>query len=324
MDRPLTVAILAGGLTHERDISLHSGRRVAGALRNRGVQVKVLDVDAQLLQRLDALDPDVVWPLVHGSTGEDGALQDLLHLAGYPYVGTEPTGCRLASDKAVASSVLERAGVAVPTATALPQPLFREVGVTPVLDLIESQYGFPVVIKPAKGGSSLGLTIVENKAQLPGAMVDCFAYEDVALVQSFVHGREFGVAVIDLGDGPQALPPVEVQATGPYDFDARYYPGRVEYFVPARVNDTELAAITDVALTVHKTLGLRHYSRTDVILDDAGTAWFIDVNVTPGMTETSIFPQAAAAFAQASERTADDVYLDILHATLSGSDNSEA
>ncbi|MFC5369335.1 D-alanine--D-alanine ligase family protein [Arcanobacterium bovis] len=318
MDRPLTVAILAGGLTHERDISMHSGRRVAGALRNRGVQVKVLDVDAQLLQRLDALDPDVVWPLVHGSTGEDGALQDLLQLAGYPYVGTEPAGCRLASDKAVVSSVLERAGVAVPTATALPQPLFREVGVTPVLDLIESQYGFPVVIKPAKGGSSLGLTIVENKAQLPGAMVDCFAYDDVALVQSFVRGREFGVAVIDLGDGdgPRVLPPVEVQASGPYDFDARYYPGRVEYFVPARVNEAELQAITDLALTVHKVLDLRHYSRTDVILDEAGKAWFIDVNTTPGMTETSIFPQAAAAYAQTTDRSVDDVYVDILRAAL--------
>lgn len=317
MDRPLTVAILAGGLTHERDISLHSGRRVAGALRNRGVQVKVLDVDAQLLQRLDALDPDVVWPLVHGSTGEDGALQDLLQLAGYPYVGTEPAGCRLASDKAVVSSMLERSGVAVPATTAFPQPLFREVGVGPVLDLIEARYGFPVVIKPAMGGSSLGLTIVESRAQLPSAMVDCFAYDDVALVQSFVRGREFGVAVIDLGDGPQALPPVEVQATGPYDFDARYNPGRVEYFVPARVDEAELTAITDLALTVHKALDLRHYSRTDVILDESGKAWFIDVNTTPGMTETSIFPQAATAYAHSSDRSLDDVYLDILRAALS-------
>ena len=316
MDRPLTVAILAGGLTHEREVSLRSGSRVAGALRDSGVQVKVLDVDAALLQRLDALTPDIVWPLVHGSTGEDGSLQDLLDLAGYPFVGSRACACRITTDKSVAASVLARSGLNVPSSMALPQPLFREVGVAPVLDLVADRYGFPVVVKPVRGGSSLGLTIVHERAELPSAMVDCFAYDDVALIQEFIEGREFGVGVIDLGEGPTPMPPVEVVSTGPYDYDARYNPGRVEYFVPAHTNKEEAHAIEELAVNVHTTLGLRHYSRTDVILDKNNQAWFIDVNTTPGMTETSIFPQAAAVYAYNHGESIEDLYCDILQAAI--------
>lgn len=320
MTRPLTVAILAGGLTHEREISLHSGRRIQAALVDSGIQAKLLDVDGQLLPRLDALEPDVVWPTVHGSTGEDGALQDLLELYGIPFVGSKPFACRLASNKAVATTVLARAGIPTAESTAFPQSLFREVGVGPILDLLVERYGFPLVVKPTKGGSSLGLSIVTNKAELPGAMVDCFAYGEEALVERFIKGREFGVGVVDLGGGPVAMPPVEVVASGAYDFDARYNPGRVEYFVPARVTEDELETIKQLALDVHKTLGLRHLSRTDVILDDEGKAWFIDVNITPGMTETSIFPMSAQAYGREVGKTVDEVYLDILKAAIDEAD----
>ncbi|QOR47733.1 ATP-grasp domain-containing protein [Trueperella pecoris] len=309
--RPLTVAVLAGGLTHECEVSLHSGRRVAESLRNSGIQVKVLDVDAQLLQRLDAIEPDVVWPLVHGSIGEDGSLQDLLVLAGYPFVGSEAFACRLASDKSVAASVLARAGLRVPDSLALPQTLFREVGVGNILNLVEARFSFPLVVKPTQAGSSMGLSIVEDRATLPGAMVDCFAYGDVALIQQYVSGREFGVAVADLGEGPKALPAVEVRASGPYDYDARYNPGRVEYLI-SDGPDATVRSVMDMAEDVHRALGLRHYSRTDIMVDDAGVPWFLDVNVAPGMSETSIFPQAAAALARQQERSVDDVYLDIL------------
>ncbi|MGV9181903.1 D-alanine--D-alanine ligase family protein [Arcanobacterium canis] len=312
MDKPLTVAVLAGGLSHERDISLQSGRRIAAALTDSGIQAKVLDVDSQLLQRLEALEPDVAWPLLHGSTGEDGSLQDLLTLIGLPFVGSNADGCRLAADKAVAASVLGASGVHVPESTALPQSLFRDVGAGRVLDLIEDRYGFPVVVKPTKSGSSLGLTVVRSKAELPGAMVDCFAYGDSALIQKFIEGREFGVAVADFGDGAMALPPVEVVATGPYDFDARYNPGRVQYFVPARVDDVEREIIASLAVNVHKALGLKHLSRTDIILDNDGVAWFIDVNTSPGMTETSLFPLAAQAHAAEQGNSVESVYLHIL------------
>ena len=316
MARPLTVAVLAGGLTHEREISLRSGSRVSSALRECGVQAKMLDVEAQLLQRLTALEPDIVWPLVHGDVGEDGSLQDLLDLAGYKYVGSTAQACRVAYDKSVAAPVLARAGLQVPESMAIPQPLFREVGVAPILDLVEQRYGFPVVVKPTRGGSSLGLTIVRDRAGLPSAMVDCFAYGDNALIQRYVAGREFGVGVVDLGNGPEALTPVEIVATGPYDYDARYNPGRVEYFVEPNLSDDEREAIKKLAVDVHNVLGLRHISRTDVILDEQGVAWFIDVNSTPGMAETSIFPQAAAAAAKARGISLDEFYVEILRAAL--------
>lgn len=312
--KPLTVAILAGGLTHEREVSLSSGRRVAGALGENGIQVKVLDVDASLMQRLDALNPDIVWPLVHGSTGEDGSLQDLLDLMGLPYVGTQPHGCRLSSSKPVAGSALQQHGINIPPSTCLPQSLFREVGVGPVLDMLGSKYGFPLVVKPANGGSALGLSIVNSAAELPGAMVDCYFYGEEAHVEKFIEGRELSVAVADFGDGPHALEVIEIEVEGPYDYDARYNPGRVQYFVPARLDDDVREKIESVAVAVHNSLGLRHLSRTDLILDNDGNAWFIDVNTAPGMTETSIYPQAVASYARKKGISANQVYADILMA----------
>ncbi len=325
MTRPLTIAILAGGLTHERDVSLHSGRRMAGVLREAGIQVKVLDVDATLLQHLQAMSPDVVWPLIHGSTGEDGSLQDLLELIGIPYVGTRPASCRMASDKAIASALVERAGVRVPQSMTIPQALFREVGVSPVLKLIGSRFGFPLVVKPAQGGSALGVTIVEEASQLPGAMVDCYAYGEQARIEEYIAGRELAISVVDVNGGPHALPPVEISTDGPYDFDARYNPGRAEYFVPARMSEEQLEAVKAMAEKVHTILGLRHLSRTDVIVQDDGTIQFLDVNVAPGTTETSLFPQAAAAEAAARGTHADEIYIQILRAALgtTGTDEQE-
>ncbi|MFD1505936.1 D-alanine--D-alanine ligase [Georgenia yuyongxinii] len=304
-----TVAILAGGLSHERDISLRSGRRVATALRDRGLSVSVMDVDAGLIPALDRLRPDVVWPLVHGSTGEDGSLQDLLNLLGLPYVGTLAAGCRLASNKPVAKAVLRSAGLPTPNYAAFPQSLFREVGAQAVLNAVEARLEVPLVVKPASGGSALGVSLVESRDQLPDAMVSCFAYGDVALVETAVTGIEVAVSVVDLGEGPRALPAVEIVTEGPYDYDARYNAGRSEYFVPARLNEEQTRTVSDLAVAVHTTLGLRHLSRTDMILDVDGTAWFLDVNVAPGMTETSLFPQAAQAAGDV-----DDIYIGIVRA----------
>lgn len=307
------VAILAGGLSHERDVSLRSGRRVAAALRDRGLAVSVLDVDANLVPALERLRPDVVWPLVHGSTGEDGSLQDLLGLLGLPYVGTLAAGCRLASNKPVAKAVLRAARLPTPDYAAFPQSLFREVGAQAVLSAVEAQLAMPLVVKPAGGGSALGVSLVESRDQLPDAMVSCFAYGDVALVETAVAGTEVAVSVVDLGEGPRALPAVEIVTEGPYDYDARYNAGRSEYFVPARLDAEQTRTVGDLAVAVHTTLGLRHLSRTDMILDADGTAWFLDVNVAPGMTETSLFPQAAQAAGDG-----DDIYVRIVRAAARG------
>ncbi|MGO1401563.1 MAG: D-alanine--D-alanine ligase family protein [Flaviflexus sp.] len=317
MTSPQTVAILAGGLNHERDVSIHSGRRVAGALQEAGYQVKVLDVDSNLLQRLSAIEPDVVWPLIHGSTGEDGSIQDLLELIGLPYVGSKAHGSRLAFNKPVANSILVNAGIAVPESTSLPQSLFREVGATAILDLVAAKYGFPVVIKPAAGGSALGVSIVTEAKALPGAMVDSFAYSDRVLIEKHVEGHEVAVSVIETAEGkPFALPPVEIVTNGLYDYDARYNAGRSEYFVPARFEDDLLTKCMDVAITAHQQLNLRHISRSDLVVDNNGTPWFIDANSAPGMTQTSLLPQAAVRYAEDNEMAPSELYSQIVEAAL--------
>jgi D-alanine-D-alanine ligase len=292
----LRVLVLAGGLSHERDVSLRSGARVAEALRDAGCEVAVRDVDATLLPALEADRPDVVWPLLHGAAGEDGAVRDVLELLGLPYVGSRPAPCRAAWDKPVAKAVLARAGVATPASVALPHGTFRELGAVAVLAAIRDRLALPLAVKPAHGGSALGVTVVRQEAALPRAMVDCFAYGEVALVESAVTGTEVAVSVVDTGTGPRALPAVEIVADGGvYDYDARYTAGATEFFVPARLDPQAAQRVAEVALLAHTELGLRHVSRTDVILDADGVPWFLEANVAPGTTETSLLPQAALA-----------------------------
>lgn len=289
------VVILAGGLSHERDVSLRSGRRVAEALRSAGVSVDVLDVDANLIPTLTALRPKLVWPLLHGASGEDGSLRDILELLDMPYLGTRPRESRIAWNKPVAKSVLSGAGISTPAYVTLPQSLFRELGAKSVMRAIVDKIGLPLVVKPARGGSALGVTLIDDEAQLPQALVDCFAYSELALIEQAVTGTELAVSVVETSAGVRVLPPVEIVTEGTYDYDARYNPGRTQYFAPARLSDELTAAVQDTALAAHKELGLRHVSRTDLILDADGTVWFLEVNVAPGMTETSLLPQAIIA-----------------------------
>jgi D-alanine-D-alanine ligase len=290
------VLVLAGGLSHERDVSLRSGRRVTEALRDAGCVVLERDVDASLLGELTRHQADVVWPLLHGASGEDGAVRDVLDLLGVAYVGSAPAPCRRAWDKPVAKSVARDAGLRTPDSVALPHGTFRELGAQTVLSAIVERLGLPLVVKPARGGSALGVSVVRQASSLPRAMVACFAYGDVALVERFVEGVEVAVSVLDTGDGPRALPAVEIVADGGvYDYDARYVAGATEFFTPARLTTDAAAAATELALTAHRAFGLRHLSRTDLIVDRNGVPWFLEVNVAPGMTETSLLPQAVAA-----------------------------
>lgn len=292
----LDVLVLAGGLSHERDVSLRSGARVADALRDAGVGAHLHDVDSSLLSVIDGLKPDVVWPLLHGSTGEDGSIRDLLELLGVQAVGTSSAGARIAWSKPVSKTLVSRAGVATPASATLPQAVFREVGARAVLARVVARLGLPLVVKPAKGGSALGVTLVTDEAALPQAMVSCFSYGEVALIEQAVTGVELAVSVVDLGEGPVALPPVEIVVEdGSYDYDARYNTGRTEFFAPARVSAAITEAAQAAAVTAHEALGLQDLSRTDLIVDDEGTVWYLETDSAPGMTETSLFPQAAAA-----------------------------
>lgn len=285
------VVVLAGGLSHERDVSLRSGRRVAEALRDAGVEVEERDVDATLLAALRQEPPACVLPLLHGETGEDGALQEVLELVGVPYVGSPPASCRIAFDKPVAKSVVAQHGVRTPEGLALPHETFRELGAASVMEAIVTRLGLPLMVKPAKGGSALGCSVVRTAEELPGAMVTAFSYGDTALVERFVEGREVAVPVLDTGDGPQALPVVSIEPDGGvYDYTARYTAGSTEFVVPAALDDDVAAACARVALVAHEALGLRDLSRSDLMVDADGQVWFLEVNVAPGLTETSTVP----------------------------------
>lgn len=294
-NHPLRIAVLAGGLSHERDVSLRSGHRVAQVLRHLGHSVITLDVDAKLISSLKSFAPDVVWPLVHGGHGEDGGLQNVLLALGMPYVGTHSDGCQRSSFKPTAKATVRTGGVLSPESVTLPKAYFAQLGAQEVMTMVADHLGFPVVVKPNQGGSGLGVSYASSVDELRSAMVTCFAYDERALVERYVAGTEVAVSVVDTGSGPYALPPVEVVSEGRYDFDARYNPGRSEYFAPARLNAEQTSLVQETALTVHRTLGLGNVSRTDLILTADGMPWFIDVNVVPGMTETSLLPIAAEA-----------------------------
>jgi D-alanine-D-alanine ligase len=288
--------VLAGGLSHERDVSLRSGRRVAEALRDAGVEVDERDVDAALLPALRDTSPECVLPLLHGETGEDGALREVLELLGLPYVGSQPASCRAAFDKPVAKAVVARAGLHTPPGVALPHETFRELGAAAVMDAIVGSVGLPLIVKPGKGGSALGCTVVRDAGALPSAMVNAFAYGDTALVERLVQGAEVAVPVVDTGDGPEAFPIVSIQPDGGvYDYTARYTAGSTEFVVPAKLTDEVAAECARVAVTAHQALGLRDLSRSDLMVDADGTVWFLEVNVAPGLTETSTVPLSVQA-----------------------------
>ena len=290
------VLVLAGGLSHERDVSLRSGRRVAEALRDAGLEVDERDVDAHLLPWLREHRPDCVVPLLHGETGEDGALREILELVGVPYVGAGPAASRVAFDKPVAKVVAARAGLHTPASVTLPAETFRELGAAAVMEALVTAVGLPLIVKPAKGGSALGCTVVRDASALPGAMVDAFAYGDTALVERLVEGDEVAVPVIDTGTGPRALPAVGIRPDGGvYDYSARYTAGSTEFVVPAKLDDNLAAECARVAVVAHESLGLRHLSRSDLIVDVDGRVWFLEVNVAPGLTETSTVPLAVQA-----------------------------
>ncbi len=296
MTTPLKIAVLSGGISHEREISLRTGRRVADALTERGHAVVVLDPDADLFARLDEASPDVVWPALHGSSGEDGALLGLLAAHGLNYVGPSPSSARLAWSKPIAKSLVSRAGVNTAESLTVTREAFRELGATNVLRLLVEQLGNHLVVKPAQGGSAQGVTVVNDLEGLPRAMVDAFTYHDVAIVEKRIVGTEISATVADLGEGPTVLPLVEiVPLDGTYSFEARYTAGETNFFVPARVDEAVASSARIAALTAHTALGLEYLSRIDLIIDDTGVAYFLEANTLPGLTETSSAPLAIDA-----------------------------
>lgn len=294
-----SVLVICGGLSHERDVSLSSGHRVGGFLEDAGWDVKFHDMDGDLLSYLadPRTRPDIVWPLLHGANGEDGSIRDILEMEELPYIGSRAKASRTAWSKPIAKNVVRKlGGVSTPHSVTLPESVFRELGVHRIIDLLVKSLGLPLFVKPTMGGSALGCSLVSEPEQLPQAMVACFAYGDVALVEQAVQGTEVSVSILDIDGRLIVLPPLEIDTpNGAYDYDARYTPGPTDFYVPARLPQAVLQAASDAAVTAHRTLSLRDISRTDFIVDSDGIPQFLESNVTPGMTDTSLLPQAAVA-----------------------------
>lgn len=288
------VAVIAGGLSNERDVSLRSGRRAEYALNQEGLDVELYDADESLLDRLTADHVDAAYIAVHGASGEDGSLQATLQLIGLPFAGSPSSPCHLAWDKVVAKVLMERAGLATPPWVAISARSFRELSAKQIVRSIVSELGLPVVVKPATSGSTLGMSLVEAAEDLPAALVRCFTIGDVALVEKYVAGLPVETVVVE-DEEPVALPPAAFTNPGvsPFSFEARYSADLIAIEVPAPLPAEALDAAARAAELTHRTLGLRDISRTDVIVDDAGTPWFLEAAISPGLTETSVLPLAA-------------------------------
>lgn len=311
----LRILILAGGISHERDISLKSGRRVADALTDAGATVTFHEPDEHLFEYISKEKPDLIWPTLHGASGEDGSLRDILALTGVPFVGATADGARLAWDKSIAKILVQRAGIQTPASLTLPRETFRELNADSVLAQVAKHMTFPLVVKPARSGSAQGVTIVEDPAHLNRAMIDAYVYCDVAIIEKFVTGTELAISVINEGAGTIALPAVEIESTtGRFGYDERVVAGDTNYYVPARLEQGILEKAAKIAIKAHEELGLRHLSRVDLIVDASGVAWFLEANVAPGLTETSLLPQAVVA----TGATLAQVYLGIAEAAKAG------
>lgn len=300
----MKIAVLKGGRSLERGVSLRSGARVEDALDRLGHEVQPIDVGSDLVKRLAGDRPDVAFVAMHGVGGEDGTAQELLEILGIPFTGPAAAACARAMDKSLAKHLIREAGVPTPDWFAFNQAAFRELGAADALAELEGALGFPLVVKPSRGGSSLGIKFAGAASEVPQALVAAFSYDDRVLVERFVDGRELAVSVL----GDEALPVVEaLPAEGDrYDFEARYEIGRTRFVCPAELGEQQERAVVAAALATYRALGLSGFARVDLILAADGP-WVLEANAIPGLTDTSLLPQAAEAAGLSFERLVERI-----------------
>ena len=294
----MKVAVLKGGKSLERSVSLRSGARVEDALARLGHEALSLDAAGDLVERLLAARPDVAFIAMHGRGGEDGTAQELLEMLGIPFTGPGVAACALCTDKALAKHAMRAAGVPTPAWFAFNKTAFRELGAAGALGELEQRLGFPLVVKPSRGGSALGVKFAAEPGEVPAALVAAFSYDDRVLLERFADGRELAVSVL----GSEALPVVEAIPEGGdrYDFEARYEIGRTRFECPAELEEDERVAVEKAALGAYRALGCSGFARVDLILAEDGPQ-VLEVNAVPGLTDTSLLPQAAEAAGRSFE-----------------------
>jgi D-alanine-D-alanine ligase len=288
------VAVLKGGSSLERQVSLRSGGRVEDALERLGHEVVPIDVGADLISRLRDVAPDVAFVAMHGRDGEDGTVQELLEILGIPYTGSGVLACERTIDKVLTKHLLIEAGLPTPEFFSFNETAFERLGAGQTLPAIEERLDFPIVVKPARGGSALGIKFASAASDVPGALVNAFSYDDRVLLERYVAGRDLAVSIVD----GAALPIVEAVPVEEdfYDFEARYEIGRTRFVCPAELGDEVTARAQSIALEAYRVLGLYGFGRVDLMLEEAtGELYVLEANAIPGLTETSLLPQAADA-----------------------------
>jgi D-alanine-D-alanine ligase len=288
-----TVAVLKGGRSLERNVSLTSGARVEDALQRLGHDVVAIDVGHDLVIRLRDTAPDVAFVALHGRDGEDGTVQELLEVLAIPYTGSGVSACIRCADKVLGKHAFRDAGLPTPDFFAWNEAAFKQLGAADALPAIEERLEFPIVVKPARQGSALGIRFARSAGDVPGALVAAFSYDAKVLLERHVDGRELAVSILD--DEP--LPVVEALPRDEdfYDFEARYEIGRTDFVCPADLGDDMTATVQATALEAYRVLGCEGFARVDVMLDGDGVPQLLEINPVPGLTETSLLPQAAEA-----------------------------
>jgi D-alanine-D-alanine ligase len=292
------VAVLKGGRSLERQVSLRSGARVEQALQRLGHEVVSIDVGGDLVERLRETAPDVAFVALHGRDGEDGTVQELLELLGVPYTASGVSACIRCMDKVLAKHLMRDAGIPTPEFYAFNETAFKELGAAGALPEIEERLEFPIVVKPAGQGSALGVKFARTPGDVPGALVAAFSYDRKVLLERHVAGRDLAVSIVDLEDGPTPLPVVEAvpREEDFYDFEARYEIGRTDFVCPAELPEDVAAEAQRLALDVYRLFGCFGFARVDLMRDEAtGELTVLEANAIPGLTETSLLPQAADA-----------------------------
>jgi D-alanine-D-alanine ligase len=288
------IAVLRGGHSMERDVSFVTGRRVQHALERLGHEVHPMDIEDSTTAALVGLSPDAVFICLHGPGGEDGTVQALLETLGLPYTGSGPLSSIRCMDKDYAKRALRAAGIQTPPFRTFLRRAMNEMGAAAALDSATESLGYPLVVKPAREGSSFGLSRVEGPDELFEAVYEAFGYDAKILLEKWVEGTEVSTSILEpAGEQPRVLGLVEIRPReGAYNFEAKYTPGATDFAIPAEVSDEEARSLEETALSAYRALGCSGYARVDSIVED-GVPKVLDVKTIPGFTETSTLPLAA-------------------------------
>ena len=287
----MKVAVLKGGRSLERQVSLRSGARVEDALAGAH-EVIAIDVGEDLVRRLKDERPGVAFIALHGADGEDGTIQELLEILGIPYTGPGVGACRRSMDKAATKQELRQAGIPTPDWVSFSQAAFAELGAADALEEIEARLGFPLVVKPVRGGSSLGVRFAAGRDDVPHAIVSALSYDDRVLLEEHIDGRELSVGM--LADEPLPIVEARPRDEDRYSYEARYEIGRTDFICPAELGADEEGAVRDAATRTWQALSGAGFGRVDLMLGAQGPR-VLEVNAVPGLTDTSLFPMAAEA-----------------------------